>query len=359
MEMYKKERRIDQSIIPPCVVSEPNIDSNVTSMNFHTLKTTDIMNCTHKSTRYGIRRTTVRNRCCVLLSLAALCLVQVPSWAAAAVVVRLKNGENLKVAAIGTSLTHNSTWFNTRLPNWLNMLGPGKVTIFDNAIGGSASSYGPGATGQPPQSSGLYDQLPTALSQHPDVVFIEFAINDAYLPYNLDVASSKSNLKDMIDQVLASGSKTEVVVQTMNNCLPGSVKEQNVPQLSAYYQGYRDVISTYYASNPRVVLVDNYPQWVDLYQTNSATWNSYVPDGLHPNDSGAAAIIIPDIQAALLAQPAPEPSALAMLAVGLLTLLCYLCYAWRKPRQLRCYSMGDGSSEGLSLDSSVGGKSQL
>jgi acyl-CoA thioesterase I len=297
-------------------------------MNFRTLKATGIMNCTHKPVRSGIRRT-VRNRCCVLLSLAALCLVQAPSWTTAAVVTRLKNGENLTVAAIGTSLTKNSTWFDTRLPNWLNTLGPGKVTIFDDAIGGSASSYGPGATGQPPQSSGLYDQLPTALGQHPDVVFIEFAINDAYLPYNLDVASSMSNLKSMIDQVLASGSKTEVVAQTMNNCLPGSAKEQKVPQLAAYYQGYRDVISTYYASNPRVVLVDNYPQWVDLYQTDSATWNSYVPDGLHPNDSGAAAIIMPDIQATLLAQAVPEPGAGALLAAGLLAVVCY---AWRKAR---------------------------
>jgi hypothetical protein len=32
----------------------------------------------------------------------------------------MKNGENLNVVASGTSLTRNSTWFNTRLPDWLS-----------------------------------------------------------------------------------------------------------------------------------------------------------------------------------------------------------------------------------------------
>lgn len=272
----------------------------------------------------------MRSQYSVLALLMAICLVLTPPPAAAVVVTRLMNGENLVVTAIGTSLTAkdvSKSWFDVRLPDWLNSLGPGKVTVFNDAIGGSASSYGSEATGQPAESSGLYDQLPTALARQPDVVFIEFAINDAYLPYNLDLATSKSNLKSMIDQVLASGPNTEVVVQTMNNCVPGSAHEQSRPQLVAYYQGYRDVIATYYASNPRVVLVDNYPEWVDLYETDPVAWNSYVPDGIHPNDNGAAAIIIPNIQAALQAQAAPEPGALALSATAL---VCLLAYAWRK-----------------------------
>ena len=89
----------------------------------------------------------------------------------------------------------------------------------------------------------------------------------------------------------------------MNNCLPGSVHERNRPQLAAYCRGYRDVISLYYASNPRVVLVDNYPNWVRLYETNPTTWNAYVPDGIHPfGNDGTAAITILNIKAALLAQ---------------------------------------------------------
>ncbi len=273
----------------------------------------------------------IRVRYCVLLLLATIGLALPPSRADAVVVTRLKNGEDLKVAAIGTSLTKSASavWFDTQLPNWLNTLGPGKVTMLNNGIAGSASSYGPGATGQPASSSGLYYQLPTTLAQHPDVVFIEFGMNDANVANDLDVTTSKSNLKSMIDQVLASSPRTEVVVQTMNNCLPGSVHDQDRPQLAAYYQGYRDVISTYYAGNSRVVLVDNYPSWVNLYQTNPTQWNSYIPDGIHPwaND-GTAAITIPNIQAALLAQATPEPGALTLLGWGLAAGL--LTYAWRR-----------------------------
>ena len=273
----------------------------------------------------------MRVQCCGLFTLTVICLPLTSSWAMGAVVTRLESGENLKIAAIGTSLTESSSaWFNTQLANWLNSLGPGKATMFNDGVGSSASSYGPGSTGQPANSSGLYNQLPTALSQHPDVLFIEFAMNDSYLPYNLDVATSKSNLKSMIDQFLASGPKTEVVVQTMNNCLPGSANALNRPQLeTSYYPGYRDVISNYYAHNPRVVLVDNDPQWVSLYATNPTLWNTYVPDGIHPSSDGTAAVTFPDIRTALLAQAAPEPGTLVLLVCGLLG---WVAYAWRQRR---------------------------
>jgi acyl-CoA thioesterase I len=275
----------------------------------------------------------MKARYCVLFLLATVWLALRSSWTTAAVVQRLEDGEDLRVAAIGTSLTKSlsAVWFDTQLPNWLNTLGPGKATILNNGIAGSASSYGAGATGQPAQSSGLYNQLPTTLAQHPDVVFIEFGMNDAYVPYNLDVTTSKSNLRSMVDQILASGPKTEVVVQTMNNCRPGSVHEQDRPQLVAYYQGYRDAISTYYACNARVVLVDNHPSWVNLYQTNPTLWNAYVPDGIHPLANGTAAITIPNIKAALLAQMVPEPGALTLLGCGLAAWL--LASARRKRKE--------------------------
>jgi lysophospholipase L1-like esterase len=163
--------------------------------------------------------------------------------------------------------------------------------------------------------------LPTALAHHPDVLFIEFAINDAYLPYMVSKAISKANLKTMIDMTLANGPNTEVVVQTMNNCLPGSESAQMRPELADYYQGYRDVISKDYSNNPRVLLIDNYPSWVNLYQSDPATWNKCVPDGIHPSGEGTALITIPNIKAAMLAQATPEPSTLVLILCGTAVLL--------------------------------------
>ena len=92
-------------------------------------------------------------------------------------------------------------------------------------------------------------------------------------------------------------------------------------------------------ANPGVLLIDNYVNWVNLYnsQSDHAMWNSYVPDGIHPNDQGAQAVIVPEIQKVLLSQlPAnqkalwnrvPEPTKLALLAAGVVGLSA--C-AWRK-----------------------------
>ena len=60
-----------------------------------------------------------------------------------AIIPRLKHGENLKLAAIGTSLTDkgsgNKGWFE-HAGEWLNTLPyKGKVTWSNHAVGGSAS----------------------------------------------------------------------------------------------------------------------------------------------------------------------------------------------------------------------------
>ena len=66
----------------------------------------------------------------------------------------------------------------------------------------------------------------------------------------------------------------------MSNCIGGTNNDGGRPLLSQYYQGYRDVVQ----ANPGVLLVDNYPNWLSLYNSQPAhtTWNSYVPDGIHP-----------------------------------------------------------------------------
>ena len=231
---------------------------------------------------------------------------------------RLNRGENLTIAAIGTSLTVITPWFG-QMGTWLNTQYPGKVTLFNEAVSGSASKYTPTYTSP---DSGLDVQLGKALAQNPDAIFIEFAVNDAYPPYGISVQMSKDNLQAMIDQINAWGAShgktVDIVVQTMNNLSPSSVN----PDLPSYYQGYRDVT----AANDGVLLIDHCPDWVDLYQNQPATWQSYVPDGVHPNALGAQNIIVPAIERALNGQ-VPEPGATTLLATGL---LFRLAHVWRK-----------------------------
>ena len=126
-------------------------------------------------------------------------------------------------------------------------------------------------------------------------VFIEFAINDAALAHNISLEESKSNLQRMIDAIRtwAAGRNkaVDVVIQTTNNDPFSGVR----PRLESYYQGYRDVART-----NGLLLIDNYPNWSNLYSTDVAAWNRYIPDGIHPNALGVENVILPDIQRALL-----------------------------------------------------------
>lgn len=242
--------------------------------------------------------------------------------AAANIVAKLQSGTNLSVCAIGTSLTDANwnhpngytDWFD-QTGTWLNSLPyTGKVTLHDRAVAASwsNSTY--------PNPDGGFLQLNTVLSvDNPDAIFIEFAVNDAYNLANLTVQNSKDNLQSMINQINTWGAghskAVDIVVLTMNNMndTNGNNAGSARPNLAQYYQGYRDVA----AANPGVTLIDNYPNWVNLFNSNMSLWYQYIPDGAHPNTAGATNVILPTVQAALV----PEPATLSLLAAGGILLL--------------------------------------
>ncbi len=227
--------------------------------------------------------------------------------AQSAIIPRLKSGENLKLAAIGTSLTdkghNNKGWFE-HMGEWLNALPyKGKVTYSNHAVGGSASKTD-SATGA--GRCGLLQLSDVLANENPDAIFIEFAINDAFTPYHISEQESKENLQTMINQIKewagrqnqGKGKIVDIIVQTMNNCINSHAQKR--PNLEQYYQGYRDVVR----ANPGVLLIDNYTNWIKLYnsQAGHSTWNSYVPDGIHPNADGDREVLIRQVQKKLKQQ---------------------------------------------------------
>ncbi len=251
--------------------------------------------------------------------LTRVILISLATWAwfttpvvQGAILARLNAGEKLTLCAIGTSVTGNyydhekragvpSAWFG-QLGQWLDELYPGQVALFNEGIGGAASKYTPTYT-QANGASGLDFQLDRALAHEPDVLLIEFAVNDAFLGYGISRQMSRANLQAMIDRVNAWAAQrdksVEIVLQTMNNNTHAGQR----PELEAYYQGYRDV-----AQADGLLLIDHYPNWLKLYNSepDHATWKSYVPDGIHPIAIGARRVILPEMQRALKAQlPAP------------------------------------------------------
>ncbi len=258
----------------------------------------------------------------VATTLGAICVLFAAVAVHGAVIPRLERGETLKIAAIGTSLTapgtSDPTWF-AQMGTWLSTSYPGQVALSNRAIAGTASANLP-ECGRP--YGGPY-QLDQALAyDDPDVLFIEFAINDAAKLFAMSPDQSRINLRSLIATANAwaagRGKDLDIIVQTMNNTGPAC--EVSYTDVAPYYQAWREE-----AADNNVLLIDHYPNWVNLYNSepDHATWTSYVPDDLHPSALGVAIVILPEIKRVLTAQHAPEPSMAALGILGLASLTIY------------------------------------
>ena len=197
---------------------------------------------------------------------------------------------------MGTSLTGGTwRWPDVLMNDWLNLDWPGQVTLFNEGVGASASSMGFNGD---LTTSGL-GKLGAVIAHKPDVVFIEFAVNDAFLPYKISLDDSKRNLNEMIDRLLAANPATEIILQTMNACLdqaqPGGGRHaSDRPEVAAYFQGYREV-----AQARALILVDHYPNWLKIMTNDLPLFDRLVPDRIHPQAEGYRQVLLPELKATL------------------------------------------------------------
>jgi acetoin utilization deacetylase AcuC-like enzyme/lysophospholipase L1-like esterase len=204
---------------------------------------------------------------------------------------RLKEGKPQAMVTYGTSLTQGGAWVG-QVEAVLKTRFPGLVTVINSGQSGVWSGWG---------VEHLEERV---IRRKPDLVFIEFAINDAHVPYNTPVDAARRNLEAMIDRILAARADTEIVLMTMNPCVGPA---NNIrPNLNAYYQMYRDV-----AAARKLPLIDHAKVWARIQETDDALFRRYVPDGLHPGPEGCAAVITPAVLQALgVGDKAAAPTAL-------------------------------------------------
>ena len=239
----------------------------------------------------------------VLAASAVLLLPVCTAQAAAPFYQDILDGESKTIVTMGTSLTNlNYGYWGPLMTDWLKSKAtdPANVTVVNVSRSGNASSQA------------INTQLPNAKAANPDVVFIEFGINDAYVPYAIPVAQAKANLNFIIDELETQNPHVDIALMTMNNTIGSGAGPR--PNLDAYYENYRDV-----AQDRGLILIDHHLNWTELYTNAPATWSSYIPDTVHPNLAGATNIILPQIQYDL--QNVPEPTSLALLALGSLCAL--------------------------------------
>jgi len=182
-------------------------------------------------------------------------------------------GKKQHLVTYGTSLTHGGAWVG-QIKADLEKKFPGLITVTNSAQGGMWSKWG-------------LDNLDArVLQKKPDTVIIEWAINDAFLQYKTSVEDARKNLETMIDKITQQNPAAEVILMTMNP--PIKVHLEKRPEIEKYYQMYRDV-----AAARKLRLVDHYPNWKKILETNTAEFDKLVPDGIHPNAAGAEKVITP------------------------------------------------------------------
>jgi lysophospholipase L1-like esterase len=195
----------------------------------------------------------------------------------------VRAGMPRKIVIIGTSLS-TATYGNwpALLETWLKSEAPdpAKVTVANLAVSGSNS-----------QTGGI-NKLADIKGRNPDTVFMEFSMNDAYTPYAISQVQSETNHNFIINDLLTFNPDMEIIVQTMNNPAAGHLTIR--PDIAAYYQVARNV-----ATAQGLLLIDHYPNWLDLYNTAPAIWSTYVPDNIHPISTGYDNILMPELQQAL------------------------------------------------------------
>ena len=221
-------------------------------------------------------------------------------------ICRLQAGEKITIATMGTSLTAGSWRWVDVLKEWLDQRWPGQVTVHNEGYGASASSNGPdGNTG--------FHQLSRVIAHRPDVVFIEFAINDAFLPYGISLEESQRNLDAFIDRIVAASPETEIILQTMNAAMDVAKKglrgASDRPGLADYYEVYRTT-----ARERGILLIDHYPNWLRIANEKGERFAGFVPDGIHPRLPAYREVLLPELKDRLLGGLAPAATVADFLA---------------------------------------------
>jgi acyl-CoA thioesterase I len=208
----------------------------------------------------------------------AYTLVSFPLQAQSALVKRLKAGEDQVVVVYGTSLSsggNGRVWMDA-VAQALNSSHRGQLKYYLSGKGGKWSTWG---------VQHLEDSV---IKKNPDVVIIEFGINDAFKDNQTSPEVARLNLHYMIDRIKLHNPACEIILQVMN--MPVNKSADYRPDLSLYYDLYRQV-----ARKRKLLLIDHYGNWEKILKQGKDVFLQHIPDGIHPNAASGRNIIAPFI----------------------------------------------------------------
>lgn len=176
----------------------------------------------------------------------------------------------LQVVALGTSLTQNGVWPDRLAQDLTACLGA-DVIVTRVARAGASSDWGVG-------------QVAAVAARMPDLVLVEFAVNDADLFDGVALGRSDQNLRAIVAALRESRPGVAVVLMSTNPAR--GLRRWQRPFLGRYSDVPRGV-----AAAEGVGFFDGRSRWLnDLHATD-------LPDGLHPAAAAEARVIVPALAA--------------------------------------------------------------
>lgn len=127
------------------------------------------------------------------------------------------------------------------------------------------------------------DQVARVIAANPDLVLIEFAINDADLKDGVWRAESAAHHRDILAELATALPDARVLLMTMSPVRGWQILFR--PRLAGYYALYPEI-----GEETGAGVLDLYPRWL----TNPSARESF-PDGVHPTEAAATDILLPPL----------------------------------------------------------------
>ena len=228
-----------------------------------------------------------------ILALTVLVIVSVAEeHQAAKFFEKLCDGKKQTVVVYGTSLTaggRTKAGWPEAMQEWFDQNYSGQVRFINAARAGSTSDWG-------------LQNLPVVLKARPDMIFIEFSVNDARQGgrpdgsasgFNMPPERSADNLRQMVDALQKQNPDVLIVLQTMNATWDANANRSY--SIRKEHEKYNDLYREF-AKERGLQLLDHYPNWQKLKETESKKFQAYIPDGTHPSPEGSLAVTWPVIE---------------------------------------------------------------
>jgi lysophospholipase L1-like esterase len=209
----------------------------------------------------------------------AVCVMQAAAADKTAFIRDLEKGKTRTMVTYGTSLTEMGGWVDLVRTKLTDKYGD-KVRVINGAKSAMWSGWG-------------VDNLDERVLAHdPDLVILEFAVNDAFLDYQTDVAKSRANMENMIGRIKKHNRKCEIIIMVTNPMM--DVHLQRRPDYLSYYEEFRRI-----ARENKFRLIDTFPEWKELLDLDPKTYIDLVPDMIHPGPAGSLLVTVPAVLNAL------------------------------------------------------------